>query len=298
MVTPVRLTGAPTCRQLVRAKCTSYWTLRSQNFCSPPSDMMVAIRMASATKTRNPTRAVWLPGLGTLIARGSSCSGQELVEPRVRRGPRLLRRAREADRALVQERDPVGDEEGARQVVRDDDGREPEPALQVADQVVDPGADHRVEAGRRLVVEKRAGLEHQRAGERGALSHAAGELRGHERLGFREVDHGERFAGEPVEGKATQHALAAERLLEPGAADEGCAHVRRMSFVRKKSETSTVIEATTTVAVVARPTPSAPPVVPRPFRHAMMPMKYAKKNDFPMPEATSPSSSTWMSELR
>src|SRR5256886_16658086 len=143
MVTPVRLTGAPTCRPLVRAKCTSYWTLRSQNFCSPPSDMMVAIRMASATKTRNPTRAVWLPGLGTLIARGSSCSGQELVEPRIRCGPRRLRRARETDRALVQERDPVGDEEGARQIVRDDDARDPDPALPARGPGGDPAAGHR-----------------------------------------------------------------------------------------------------------------------------------------------------------
>src|SRR5439155_1565859 len=223
------------------------------------------IRMASATKTRNPTRAVWLPGLGTLIARGSSCSGQELVEPRIRRGPRLLRRARETDRALVQERDPVGDEEGARQVVRDDDGREPEPTRQVADRAEVVLA----ERTDRLAVDlHRAGV---RPEERVHV------LQQHALAGAAAAEDDERLAGEHVEGKATQHALAAERLLEPGAADEGCAHVRRKSFVRKKSETSTVIEATTTVAVVARPTPSAPPVVPRPFRHAMMPMKYAKK---------------------
>src|SRR5439155_5409754 len=113
IVTPVRLTGAPTWRPFVRAKCTSYCTFRSQNFCSPPSDMMVATRMASATKTRNPTLAVWEPGVGMLIAGAPSCGGQELVQPGVARGARLLGRADEANGALVQERDAVGDEEGA-----------------------------------------------------------------------------------------------------------------------------------------------------------------------------------------
>jgi hypothetical protein len=37
------------------------------------------------------------------------------------------------------------------------------------------------------------------------------------------------------------------------------------SFVRKKSVMRTVIEATTTATVVARPTPSAPPVAERPL---------------------------------
>src|SRR5207253_2432769 len=105
--------------------------------------------------------------------------------------------------------------------------------------------------------------------------------------------------GEHVEGESPQHGLAPEGLLEPGAADVARGgHVSRKSLVRKKSETSTVIEEATTVAVVARPTPSAPPVVPSPLRHAMMPMKYAKKNDLPMPEATSSRSSTWTSEYR
>src|SRR5439155_2801239 len=102
------------------------------------------------------------------------------------------------------------------------------------------------------------------------------------------AEHDERLARQHVEREPAQHGLRAEGLLEAAAADVGrCAHERRKSLVRKKSEMRTVIEAATTVRVVARPTPSAPPVTWSPFRQAMMPMKYAKKNDLPMPEKTS-----------
>src|SRR5207237_9259278 len=90
----------------------------------------------------------------------------------------------------------------------------------------------------------------------------------------------ERLPGEHVEGESPQHGLAPEGLLEPGAADVARGgHVSRKSLVRKKSETSTVIEAATTVAVVARPTPSAPPVVPSPLRHARVPRTYARTTE-------------------
>src|SRR6185503_1262448 len=75
----------------------------------------------------------------------------------------------------------------------------------------------------------------------------------------------ERLARQHVERHATQHRLRAERLLHAVAPDEGRRHVRRNSFVRKKSATRIVMDAATTVAVVARPTPSAPPVTRSPL---------------------------------
>src|SRR5262249_5092708 len=74
------------------------------------------------------------------------------------------------------------------------------------------------------------------------------------------------LASQDVERKPAQHRFRAEGLLEAPAADvRHGAHVSRKSLVRKKSETRMVIDAATTVCVVARPTPSAPPVTRRPL---------------------------------
>jgi len=77
----------------------------------------------------------------------------------------------------------------------------------------------------------------------------------------------ERLPGEHVEREPTQHVLRRERLVERAAADvrRPLAHESRKSFVRKKSEMRTVTDAATTVCVVARPTPSAPPVTVSPL---------------------------------
>src|SRR5262249_12301055 len=80
------------------------------------------------------------------------------------------------------------------------------------------------------------------------------------------AEHDERLSREHVERQTAQHRLRAEGLLEGAAADVRLgAHVSKKALVRKKSDTSTVIDAATTVRVVARPTPSAPPVTPRPL---------------------------------
>src|SRR5437016_3446889 len=371
MGTPLRLTGAPVWSPPVRVKCTSYRTFRSQKGCSWLSEKVVTMRMASAVATRSPILVVRIAGLGGV---------QELVQEGVARGACLVGRADEPDAALVQEGDPVGDQESAAEVVGHHHRAHPEAALQVADQVIDLGGDHRVETGGRLVVEERARLEHERARQGGPLAHPTRELGRHEPFAAGQVDHfkslahaagegvrrqqamlaqgvgdvlahgerveegalleehghvaphrherilveplehhavhldlagvgheqgvhvlqehalpraapaqhDERLAPEHVEREPAQHGLGAEGLLEAAAADVGpSAHERRKGWVKKKSEMRTVIEAATTVRVVARPTPSAPPVTWSPFRQAMMPMKYAKKNDLPMPEKTS-----------
>src|SRR5581483_423049 len=362
--TPERLTGAPTARPFVRTRWISYSIFRSHRSCCWPSVKIVPMRRTSAAKTSMPIR--------TLRTRRPLRRRQELAQDGIGRAARLVRRAGESDPPLVEERHPIGDEEGAREVVRHDDRGEAEALLEVADQVVDLRRGDGVEAGRRLVVEERLRLERERARERRALAHAARELGRHEPFRAGEVDHlehaahargvlvarpdavlaervddvladgegveerahleehpepaadrdhavlvqradrravddhvaaigaeeavhvlqddalpraasaeeDERLAGKDGDRDAPEDPLRAERLLDVGALDEGPgAHVSRKSLVRKKSDTRTVIDAATTVVVVARPTPSAPPVTRSPVRHAMMPMKYAKKTD-------------------
>src|SRR6185295_201297 len=233
------------------------------------------------------------------------------------------------------------------------------------DQPADRRRGDRIEAGGRLVEQHGLGVERERAGERGALLHAARKLRGHLRLDVRETDERELFAHRPgdllfrergvlaqrkrdvvrdverIEERATLeqhadtapdreqlalgerrdldavemdaaavrrfeavqltegHALAAPRAAEDDqalavtdleiepvehaaalvglgqAADHEerfvrlgghVGHVRRWkSLVRTASETRTRIAERTTVLVVARPTPSAPPREVRPL---------------------------------
>ena len=72
----------------------------------------------------------------------------------------------------------IGDAEDALELVRHEDDREPEGLRERQDQLVEIGRHHGIEAGRRLVEEDELGLERERAGDRGALLHAAGELGG------------------------------------------------------------------------------------------------------------------------
>ena len=54
-----------------------------------------------------------------------------------------------------------------------------------------------------------------------------------------------------------------------------------------------MIEAQTTVRVVARPTPSAPPLAVRPLWQPMIAMKQAKTTDLPRPLKTSSIVKAW-----
>ena len=98
------------------------------------------------------------------------------------------------------------------------------------------------------------------------------------------------FAAVDLEIGAAQHLLVSVRFVDVAELDEEIARMppsvrrlarlgaavgsdgrfshqkmKRKTFVRKKSRINTVIDAVTTVAVVERPTPSAPPVVLRPL---------------------------------
>ena len=89
------------------------------------------------------------------------------------------------------------------------------------------------------------------------------------------------FALHHFEVDAAQHALVAETFFDSAQRDERAPlmivvvihQIARKSLVRKKSEISTLIEAATTAEVVARPTPSAPPLAVSPLKHAMIPIR-------------------------
>src|SRR5262249_52276423 len=113
------------------------------------------------------------------------------------------------------------------------------------------------------------------------------------------------------EVRAAQHLLRAVRLVQLAELHKRLARVRppvgraprqrtavscdrlahqkasRNSLVKKKSMMRTVMAPVTTVTVVARPTPSAPPVVRRPLKHPIRPTPNPKKNVLPIPDARS-----------
>ncbi len=80
------------------------------------------------------------------------------------------------DLAPVHHRDAVGDRERLLLVVRDVDRRDPELELDPPDLLAQLHAHLRVERRERLVEEQHARLDRERARERDALLHAAGEL--------------------------------------------------------------------------------------------------------------------------
>ena len=99
--------------------------------------------------------------------------------PRVR----MLRRSEDVggraeldDPSEVHHGDPVGEVLDHGQVVRDEDDRQPELALQRCDQVQDLRLHQNVERRHRLVSHDQIGLRRQRRRDRSALSLTAGEL--------------------------------------------------------------------------------------------------------------------------
>ena len=76
----------------------------------------------------------------------------------------------------VHHRDPVGQLEQQRQVVGDEQDREPELVLQLDDLAEDVALHHDVERGRRLVHDDDLGVDRQRHRDHHPLAHAAGQL--------------------------------------------------------------------------------------------------------------------------
>ena len=78
--------------------------------------------------------------------------------------------------AGVHDREPVGEVAHQRQVVGDEQDREPELALELLHPLQQGPLRHHVERGRRLVHDHQVGTEDQRHGDHRALPHAAGQL--------------------------------------------------------------------------------------------------------------------------
>ena len=80
------------------------------------------------------------------------------------------------DLAEVHDRDPLAEVPHHRQVVRDEDERQVQLALQVAQQVDHLRLDRDVQRGDRLVGDDQLRAQRERAGDADALALAAGEL--------------------------------------------------------------------------------------------------------------------------
>ena len=144
-----------------------------------------AARAGSACESGSPTAG--RPGSGTSPARIGVPPYERGLGHGDRRQQRLrvrMARLREQralvgeldDPAEVHHGDPRRDELDDREIVRDEDVGQPEPLLQVAQQVHDLRLDRDVERGHRLVADDEARLDGERAGDADALPLAAGEL--------------------------------------------------------------------------------------------------------------------------
>src|SRR5258708_3392041 len=103
-------------------------------------------------------------------------SMEEVADPWLLRALELAH-GPHGDLALGQHRDARADREERGEVVGDDHHGDAEALVQLRDEVVDAARREGVQVGGRLVEEEDARVERERAGEGGALHHAAGELR-------------------------------------------------------------------------------------------------------------------------
>ena len=117
-------------------------------------------------------------------------------------------------RGLVQHDAVVGHEKDARQLVRHDDDRDAQVAAEREDELIELDGRDRVETGGRLVEEQEIGLEHQGAGNAGALLHAARDFAG-QMLGERtEPDEVELGLDELPHGRAAYRGPGRQRERE------------------------------------------------------------------------------------
>src|SRR5215211_512996 len=133
-------------------------------------------------------RPVWTHGRLLHPERAARGAGEELPDEHVARVEQLLRGPRLDDAALPQHRDVLGHALRGHDVVRDDDVGAAVLLVDLLDQLAQQCGADRVEAGVRLVEEHDVRVEHERAGEAGALAHAARELVGHLVVGALEAD--------------------------------------------------------------------------------------------------------------
>src|SRR5215472_3685268 len=110
-------------------------------------------------------------------------SVKKIVNPWMVGSHQLVDRVND-DFPVDQQRNAMADGEQCGEIVGHDDDGDPEAAIELADQRVDPARCERVEIGRRLVEEENARVEGQRPRQRCALDHASRELRWEFDAGF------------------------------------------------------------------------------------------------------------------
>src|SRR5687767_7857014 len=108
-------------------------------------------RTTSATRMSNPTlnsRPFFAMTAPTYVSEPRCFHGtrrrplDELLHDRIVRVAELLRRPQLVHDALIEERDPIGDREDRREVVRDHERRHAQRVRQLADQLVDATRRH------------------------------------------------------------------------------------------------------------------------------------------------------------
>ena len=171
---------------------------RGPRHSSPGSSMARAVGVRRGSARRRSGQRVWKRqpsggwmGLGTSPSSGMrrrTRSAHRVGDgrrreqrPRVRVERRLdtaPRAGRSPRPAQVHHHDPLAHVADDREVVPDEQVREPQPLLEVHQQSQDLGLDGDVERGDRLVEHDQLGLRRERTGDRDALSLAARELMG------------------------------------------------------------------------------------------------------------------------
>ena len=112
---------------------------------------------------------------------------------------------------MIQEGDPIRDKVGAGQIVRDHERGQSQSSLQIADQLVDLSARHRVEACRRLVIEHDLGFQCEGSCQRRALAHAAAQLAWKLRLRPCQTDDVEKLGNPRAAAVTLANAVLVER---------------------------------------------------------------------------------------
>ncbi len=121
------------------------------------------------------------------------------------------RRPLRDDAALGHEVQVVDDLERLVDVVRDDDRRDAERVVQLADELADDAERNRIESRERLVVHHEHRIERDRARERDAARHAARQLRGPQLRGAAQADRVQLHEDQVADERVRQLRVLAHR---------------------------------------------------------------------------------------
>src|SRR5687768_6458357 len=181
---PATATCPPTRRPLALGRKVTSSYRSEKRLAACPSLAIATVRIASATRMTAPTLS-WsqvmnverfISSLRAGAVAAWSEAAEEGADVRVVGPGHLLRRSEEGDAALGEERDVRRHAERRSDVVRHDDARDAQLALELHDQPGDGPRGERVEPRGRLVVEHDLGIVRHAARDADALLHATREL--------------------------------------------------------------------------------------------------------------------------